>query len=919
MNPDLRQLLLELARRRPVVADIQRNEAAEMAATLRSFYYDKQRAFFTSKAKLRATSKTRRAGATTGGCREFVARAIEYPGWRGTYVTTTRKEARERAWLSDTQSGLLDVLRKHGTNIDHPSCEAIMIGGVVAFVRDQAMTIDFSNGSKIDLFGADDERAMRKQRGLSKHVYWIDEAQDFRFLETFYDAVIIGSLTDYKGECWLSGTPGRDCAGMFYEATKEPEDGPRLEGWETHTIACIDNPYFGAIGGSPGAYAVIDNDNQEFGPYKTLAECEKAARTIRWDNTAGAAKIAKNWKGDEPDFVREWLGKWSKVDARYVYPVHTCNPYDLLYASQRLMDNPFKGTHPRYNDHPPWINVQRSLLDMPKMPKFNKKRQWMFSIGADFGYHPDPFAIVVWAFAHDTQDVYEFFSWKATKVHTDDQGLYLQKIWQDLDNVVCFVGDPAGKQDDFEVWRTRMGLPIDDANKRGKNTLEEFLADDIRRGRVHLRHDSPLHDEMKHLIYLPTKPGKPREAAKHRRSGDNIVHGDHCCLVAGTSVRTASGEQPIESIAVGTLVPTRGGLRPVTHAFPAGAKPTYRMIASDGSELVGTHDHPVWTENGWKDLASLIPGDTLTTCTSDHLKLSPGWENGIAGILKAQNDLCATISAEREKSEASLSSSTYIAPFGNRFTARFQKTTTFTTLMKTRSTTTLPISAACSEKTTSDITGSNQSVLRSLAATLTSRASKQKSGTGQKPVLRGTENTGEKRCSNASPSHSPASSALPATNPRMPTASFAATSVNPQHVEHPASMMSTVSAASAEPATASASSKKGIAAPVRVLSVEPTGRVETVYNLTVADRHEYFANGLLVSNCDAARYSYEALTHYLSKTPATVPKPGTLEAMKNEAITFEKQIEKAEMRRAEELAAGDEDMGYGESLYEWNS
>ena len=104
-----------------------------------------------------------------------------------------------------------------------------------------------------------------------------------------------------------------------------------------------------------------------------------------------------------------------------------------------------------------------------------------------------------------------------------------------------------------------------------------------------------------------------------------------------------------------------------------------------------------------------------------------------------------------------------------------------------------------------------------------------------------------------------------------------------------------------------------------MLSVEPTGRVETVYNLTVADRHEYFANGLLVSNCDAARYSYEALTHYLSKTPATVPKPGTLEAMKNEAITFEKQIEKAEMRRAEELAAGDEDMGYGESLYEWNS
>jgi hypothetical protein len=102
-------------------------------------------------------------------------------------------------------------------------------------------------------------------------------------------------------------------------------------------------------------------------------------------------------------------------------------------------------------------------------------------------------------------------------------------VWTELDNVVCLVGDPAGKQDDFDVWRTRLNLPIDEANKKGKNTLEEFLADDIRRGRVHLRHDSPLYDEMKHLLYLPTKPGKTREAAKFRRAADGKIHGDHCC------------------------------------------------------------------------------------------------------------------------------------------------------------------------------------------------------------------------------------------------------------------------------------------------------------------------------------------------------------------------------------------------------
>lgn len=537
MDGLLKQLVAEFARRRPVVAEEQRDEAAHTAARLRDFYYPKQRAYYTSKAKRRATSKTRRAGATTGGCREFIARAIEHPGWRGTYVTTTKREARERAWTSDTKSGLLDILREFGTAVDHPSVECIVIGGVRADIHDQAMTINFSNGSRIDLFGADDERALRKQRGLAKHVYWIDEAQDFRWLERFYDAVIMAALADYDGECWLSGTPGRDCAGMFYEATKDTEDdGPRLAGWETHTIAVVDNPYFGrVVGGSENGwlcYYVEDNVGVRTGPFASYFEAEHAATKVRWDRTAGAALIAKGWKGDEPDFIREWLGRWVREDARYVYPVHACNPYDLLYAPPRKGPNPFKPVHERFANHPDWYDFKRAIADLPKMKKFNKRRQWMYAIGVDFGYHPDPFALVVWAFAHDTQDVYELFSWKATRVHTDDQGAYMKLLWDSLDNVVVFVGDPAGKQDDFEMWKTRMLLPLDEANKRGKNTLEEFLADDIRRGRVHLRTGSPLHDEMKHLIYLPTKPGKTREVAKHRRSGDGIVHGDHCCDAA---------------------------------------------------------------------------------------------------------------------------------------------------------------------------------------------------------------------------------------------------------------------------------------------------------------------------------------------------------------------------------------------------
>lgn len=531
-------LLAELFRRRPAPVDSQRNIAAETAALLRAFYHPKQHAFYRSAAKRRATKKTRRAGATSGGCREFIARAIETPGWRGTYVATTRKEARERAWLSDNKEGLIDILRNFGVAFDHPSLEVQLIGGVKAEIRDQSMTIDFDNGSRIDLFGADDMRSLRKQRGLSKHVYWIDEAQDFRFIQDFYDAIIIGSLTDYDGECWLTGTPGRDCSGMFYDITKDPGDGAPMPGWEVHTLAVIDNPFFGRVVELAGyngdiSHVVIDNMGTQTGPYATREEAEAEAGKVRWDRTAGKAKAEKNWKGTEPDFIREWLGQWVREDARYVYPIHSVSQHDLLYAPQRLIKNPFADTHDRFKDHPKWHDIKKAISDLPKdTSRGYKKHQWMYAIGADFGYHPDPFSLVVWAFTYTMQDVYELMSWKCTKVNTDDQGAYMKLLWDSLDNVVVFVGDAAGKQDDFDVWRNRMGLPLDEANKKGKNTLEAFLADDIRRARVHLRRDSPLHDEMTHLVYLPGKPGKTQEVAKHRRAGDGIVHGDHCCDAA---------------------------------------------------------------------------------------------------------------------------------------------------------------------------------------------------------------------------------------------------------------------------------------------------------------------------------------------------------------------------------------------------
>src|SRR5699024_720522 len=42
---------------------------------------------------------------------------------------------------------------------------------------------------------------------------------------------------------------------------------------------------------------------------------------------------------------------------------------------------------------------------------------------------------------------------------------------------------------------------------------------------------------------------------------------------------------------------------------------------------------------------------------------------------------------------------------------------------------------------------------------------------------------------------------------------------------------------------------------VRGAVVTKPGQSEKVYNITVEDEHEYFANGILTHNCDSLRYS----------------------------------------------------------------
>jgi predicted phage terminase large subunit-like protein len=92
---------------------------------------------------------------------------------------------------------------------------------------------------------------------------------------------------------------------------------------------------------------------------------------------------------------------------------------------------------------------------------------------------------------------------------------------------------------------------------------------------------------------------------------------DDLCLVGKTLIRMADGTQKrIDEIQIGEWVSTPNGPCQVSAASLTGVQPIWRMKHSFG-ELEGTFNHPVFANNKWKQLASLCPNDTLSLYQQD--------------------------------------------------------------------------------------------------------------------------------------------------------------------------------------------------------------------------------------------------------------------------------------------------------------
>ena len=138
------------------------------------------------------------------------------------------------------------------------------------------------------------------------------------------------------------------------------------------------------------------------------------------------------------------------------------------------------------------------------------------------------------------------------------------------------------------------------------------------------------------------------------------------CLVGDTQVITDKGNKAIKDIEAGDKVLTRYGYSKVTLKQSKGIKEVYVVDFGKKNRIIATGDHRIYTINGWKRVDEL--GDNETICIK-KLNLTAKFIRGIQRANHLTENILRTKKKEKKVS--------YIGIFGNIITALFQRGMSF--------------------------------------------------------------------------------------------------------------------------------------------------------------------------------------------------------------------------------------------------
>lgn len=328
------------------------------------------------------------------------------------------------------------------------------------------------------------------------------------------------------------------------------------------------------------------------------------------------------------------------------------------------------------------------------------------------------------------------------------------------------------------------------------------------------------------------------------------------CLIAGTMIETARGSVPIENIVPGDMALTRVGYRCVLASERTGkSMPVFLASTSDGRTVTGTGNHPVFVEGkGFLRLDALARDDILATCEKRQSHSRAG---NTPAIQTPRTGQFASISTMWSMGGAARAAGRFIGISGSIITDQFLRGTLSTIWTIIRLTMIQTILNA-------SLTPSMPNVIRRPTRTQkpewTTLAPSQMCGMVAKRASRFTGNLARLVGLTGSPSPAFAMNAVTSMK-RFPAMATSGSATEPAG---PGGGRKTGPTAKSEYAAAVANrlwpkDRRGNAAvPVSVVGLSDAGTAD-VYNITVDQENEYFANGILVHNCDAMVWAFTEL------------------------------------------------------------
>lgn len=363
------------------------------------------------------------------------------------------------------------------------------------------------------------------------------------------------------------------------------------------------------------------------------------------------------------------------------------------------------------------------------------------------------------------------------------------------------------------------------------------------------------------LYILNTCPNTCREMAiyQHNEKKDTPLDKDnHTCFIAGTLVETSEGPKPIEKVKVGDSVLTRHGYHQVVASGMTCSNANIMTAEfSNGVTLTGTPDHRIFIkQKDFISLDSLRYNDIVLTLCETKKLYSKAYLTEDTQILSDGQIECITEQAIIENTVQGI----YIERYGKMLMGKFLKDLKYIILMKTLLIMNWIISSA---KKYFHIKASTQEID---AGRINQRISNiwkiyahlLLHGTDQKKVVNGIDNMPKILLGKSSHWLKFAINAVKNTMTLRGEyqACFALMSAS-QHIDvRPKSIMKSEFVPFAKNNFQLINTASRNVAPENVvvfLGVKKTSTAP-VYNITVDIEHEFFANGILVSNCDALRY-----------------------------------------------------------------